>query len=604
MTKSIHRPLDPNDERPMHINRRQQLGDTGHEGTLADDSANDVEEPQSSIDNFGTASGNLLDLEESVVTTQQQSSASEKTGTKPKQTLGKKRGTRGGGTSNNFVPRITRSSARNLNRLVEDESGFDNQANREIDTDLRREIRRSLERGANNPVIGVSGVVIDHDLDETRSEAGLEPRVRPAGRTYTQTQNVLFELRSRNHDVRRRVDDHDTRIQRLEELRQLVNSIESRTNDRLGAHTARLDQIDVDLVEMSKRIYDREEEDMKVSENVEYAIGLAETCDKAISSLNSEHLRFEQRLNREKEELTNLIKRRTVNQPGEGRATTIISGRDKTIQLKDDVTCRVNDSIDGDLAVGIVNKLAGSVSGTRGIGIGEAENDTMSADRTKEACEAELISSKTAIRNSFTESEFVDPRSEEIPETTLNELRQICELHVSEIQTGIITESNTDEEIMQINPDELTDEQIWEKLKPIRVLNEQQRMPSPHDIERRLRFKQILRERRRMNTERVEAEWVRLREQEAQRDEWARGEIRARQRAEEQAQREESIRLEEARRIRIQEEEKREFERKERERQAERDRRRAHVEALPQDPVHQRRQRYESMGFNIKRSHS
>ncbi|KAJ8672091.1 hypothetical protein QAD02_003350 [Eretmocerus hayati] len=106
------------------------------------------------------------------------------------------------------------------------------------------------------------------------------------------------------------------RLRRLEELRELVNSVENRTNDRLNAQENRLAQVDMDLVEISKSIAENQEGIVKANDDIDYAIGLAETCDTAIKSLNEENDRFLQQLNRDKQALSSMVQRRMASQAG------------------------------------------------------------------------------------------------------------------------------------------------------------------------------------------------------------------------------------------------------------------------------------------------
>ncbi|KAJ8672859.1 hypothetical protein QAD02_004119 [Eretmocerus hayati] len=144
----------------------------------------------------------------------------------------------------------------------------------------------------------------------------------------------------------------------------------------------------------------------------------------------------------------------------------------------------------------------------------------------------------------------------------------------------------------------------WEDFENLRldVRNAGLRMmPSPHDRERRKKFKQVLKRRRKEVIARKEAQWARLRQEEAQRDAWARSLVRKQEREAEEAQRESERQKEMARIADLRELERLDREILEQSREVERLRRQAHVESLPQDPLPQRRQRYESLGINIKK---
>ncbi|KAJ8672092.1 hypothetical protein QAD02_003351 [Eretmocerus hayati] len=173
MTRPAARPIDPNDERPMHINRNRIPE------TL--DASNDQEQapmtqtadPQLLATGNENGGGAPIKLGTGTSLTVDQQNA---TGTKPKEPGPKERGERRK-RDNTFPFRVTRASTRNLINLECDDEIGGMHSGSSIDPKLRNDVRRSLERGAQNPGIGPTGSPHQSELDETRSEAGLEPSV-------------------------------------------------------------------------------------------------------------------------------------------------------------------------------------------------------------------------------------------------------------------------------------------------------------------------------------------------------------------------------------------------------------------------------------------
>ncbi|KAJ8677781.1 hypothetical protein QAD02_013568 [Eretmocerus hayati] len=125
-------------------------------------------------------------------------------------------------------------------------------------------------------------------------------------------------------------------------------------------------------------------------------------------------------------------------------------------------------------------------------------------------------------------------------------------------------------------------------------------MPSPHDRERRKKFEQVLKQRRKEIVASKEVQWAWLRQEEAQRDAWARSLVRKQEREVEKAEREKERQHEIARIEELREIERFDREILEQSREIECLRRQVYVESLRQDPLPQRRQRNESLGISIK----